>query len=105
MVLKLAYVLQDRADVVHAVKCLTRHMKEPRNRLKRYLTKNKRCVLTCPQQTSDASMQVRGEVPETCSEESARRGDYQARQTLAETRVVFANACRISKRRSWVLRP
>ena len=28
--MKLAYVAQDRVDIVEAVKCLTRHMKEPR---------------------------------------------------------------------------
>ena len=27
--MKLAYVAQDRADIAEAVKCLTRHMKEP----------------------------------------------------------------------------
>ena len=29
--MKLAYVAQDRVDVAEAVKCLTRHMKEPRS--------------------------------------------------------------------------
>ena len=28
---KLAYVAQDRVDIAEAVKCLTRHMKEPRS--------------------------------------------------------------------------
>ena len=28
----LAYVAQDRVDIAEAVKCLTRHMKEPRSR-------------------------------------------------------------------------
>ena len=48
LVMKLAYVAQDRVDVAEAVKCLTRHMKEPRSghmqelkRLGRYLVKNK----------------------------------------------------------------
>ena len=48
LVMKLAYVAQDRVDVAEAVKCLTRHMKEPRSghmqelkRLSRYLVKNR----------------------------------------------------------------
>ena len=47
------------------MKCLTRHVKDPRSghmieikRLVRYLTKNKRCVLTYPRQMSDVSLQV-----------------------------------------------
>ena len=28
--MKLAYVVQDRVDIAEAVKCLARHMKEPR---------------------------------------------------------------------------
>ena len=31
LVMKLAYVAQDRIDTAEAVKCLTRHMKEPRS--------------------------------------------------------------------------
>ena len=31
LVMKLAYVTQDRVDIAEAVKCLTRHMKEPRS--------------------------------------------------------------------------
>ena len=65
LVMKLAYVAQDRVDIAEAVKCLTRHMKEPRSghvqelkRLGRYLVKNKRCVLTCARQTSDETLQV-----------------------------------------------
>ena len=65
LVMKLAYVAQDRVDIAEAVKCLTRHMKEPRSahmqelkRLGRYLVKNRRCVLTCARQTSDATLQV-----------------------------------------------
>ena len=53
LVMKLAYVAQDRIDIAEAVKCLTRHMKEPRSghlqelkRLGRYLMMNNRCVLT-----------------------------------------------------------
>ena len=64
-VMKLAYVAQDRIDIAAAVKCVTRHMKEPRSahmqKLKRlgpYLGKNKRCVLTYARQTSDATLQV-----------------------------------------------
>ena len=65
LVMKLAYVAQDRVDIAEAVKCLTRHMKEPRSghvqelkRLGRYLVKNRRCVLTYARQTSDATLQV-----------------------------------------------
>ena len=46
LVMKLAYVAQDRIDMAEAVKCLTRHVKEPRSahmqepkRLVRYLVK------------------------------------------------------------------
>ena len=65
LVMKLAYVAQDRVDVAEAVKCLTRHMKEPRSghmqelkRLGRYQVKNQRCVLTYARQTSDETLQV-----------------------------------------------
>ena len=65
LVMKLAYVAQDRVDIAEAVKCLTRHMKEPRSghmqelkRLGRYLVKNRRCVLTYARQMSDAMLQV-----------------------------------------------
>ena len=65
LVMKLAYVAQDRVDITEAVKCLTRHMKEPRSghmqelkRLGRYLVKNRRRVLTYAGQTSDATLQV-----------------------------------------------
>ena len=62
--MKLAYVAQDRVDIAEVVKCLARHMKEPRSdmqelkRLGRYLVKNRRCVLTYARQTSDATLQV-----------------------------------------------
>ena len=59
LVMKLAYVAQDRVDIAETVKCLTRHTKEPRsghvqelNRLGRYLVKNRSCVLTYARQTS-----------------------------------------------------
>ena len=65
LVMKLANVARDRIDIAEAVKCLTRHMKEPRNehiqelkRLGPYLVKNRRCVLTYARQTSDATLQV-----------------------------------------------
>ena len=65
LVMKLAYVAQDRVDIAEAVKCLTRHMKEPRSghmqelkRLGRFLVKNRRCVLTYTRQTSAATLQV-----------------------------------------------
>ena len=63
--MKLAYVAQDRGDIAEAVKCLTRHMKEPRSghmqelkRVGRYLVKNRRRVLTYARQMSDATSQV-----------------------------------------------
>ena len=66
LVMMLAYVAQDRIDIAEAVKCLTRHLKEPhgvgtcRNskRLGRFLVKNRRCMLTYARQTSDATLQV-----------------------------------------------
>ena len=65
LVMKLAYVAQDRVDIAGAVKCLTRHMEESRSghmqelkRLGRYLVKNRRCVLTYARQTSEATLQV-----------------------------------------------
>ena len=61
--MKLTY--QDRVDIAEAVKCLTRHMREPWSghtqelkRLGRYLVKNRRCVLRYALQTSDATLQV-----------------------------------------------
>ena len=57
LVMKLAFVAQERVDIDEAVKCLTRHMKEPRSghmqelkRLGRFVV-NRRCVLTCARQT------------------------------------------------------
>ena len=58
LVMKLVYVAQDRVDfAAEAVKCLARHMKEPRSghmqelkRLGRYLTKNRRYALTFARQ-------------------------------------------------------
>ena len=48
LVVKLADVAQDRVDIAEAVKCLTRHMKEPRSghmqelkSMGRYLVKNR----------------------------------------------------------------
>ena len=63
MVMKLAYVAEVRIDIAEAVKCLTRHMIEPRSgqelkRLGRCLVTNRRCVLTYARQTSDATLQV-----------------------------------------------
>ena len=65
LVMKLAYVAQETADIAETVNCLKRHMKEPRSghmseltRLEWYLTKNKRDVLTFPRQTSEATLQV-----------------------------------------------
>ena len=65
LVMKLAYVAQDRVDIAEAVKCLTRHMKEPRSAHKqefmtlgRYLVRNRRCVLTFARQSPEATLQV-----------------------------------------------
>ena len=83
LVMKLAYVAQDRVDIAEAVKCLTRHMKEPRSghmqelkRLGRYLVKNRRCVLTYARQTSDATLQVHvdSDCHQMCSAGRARQG-------------------------------
>ena len=64
-VMKLACVAQDRIDIAEAVTCLTRHMTEPRSairqkikRLGRFLVKNRRYVLTCARQTSEATLHV-----------------------------------------------
>ena len=82
LVVKLAYVVQDRVDIAEAVKCLTRHMKEPRSghmqelkRLGRYLVKDKRCVLTYARLTSDETLQVHGTLIglEICLEGRARQ--------------------------------
>ena len=103
LVMKLAYVAQDRVDIAEAVKCLTRHMKEPRSghmqelrRLGRYLVKNRRCVLTYARLTSDTTLQVH--VDSGCAGELlgrksttgviVRRGEH-----LLRTRVMFADAC------------
>ena len=65
LVMKLAYVAQDRIDTAEAVKCLTRHMKEPRSAhmqelkgLGRYLVRKRRCVLTYARQSPEATLQV-----------------------------------------------
>ena len=103
LVLKLAYVAQDR------VKCLTRHMKEPRSghmqelkRLGRYLVKKRRCVLTYARQTSDETLQVHVDSDwagdllgrKSTTGVIVRRGKFVA------THVMFAEACCIIKRRS-----
>ena len=63
--MKLAYVAQDRVDIAEAMKCLTRHMKEPRSghmqelrRLGRFLVKNRRCVLTYARHVGSEARQV-----------------------------------------------
>ena len=61
LVMKLAYVPQDRVDIAEAVKSLTRpgsgHMQELK-RLCRFLVKNRICELTYARQTSEATLQV-----------------------------------------------
>ena len=114
LVIQLAYVAQDRVAMAEAVKCLTRHMKEPRSghmqelkRLGRFLVENRSCVLTYARQTSDATLQVHvdSEWPgdllgrKSTTEVIVRRGRH-----LFETHVMFANACCIIKRRSRALR-
>ena len=100
LVMKLAYVAQDRIDIAEAVKCLTRHMKEPRSghmqelkRLGRYLVKNTRCVLTCVRQTSDATLQVH--VDSDWAGDLLRRGKHLLRHMSC-----FADACCTIKRRN-----
>ena len=65
LVTKVAYVAQDRVDIAEEVKCLTRHMKEPRSghmqdlkRLGRHLARNRRCVLANARQSPEATLQV-----------------------------------------------
>ena len=65
LVMKLAYVAQDRVDIAEAKKCLAKHMKEPRSgqlqelkRSGRYLVKNRRCLLAYARQTPGATLQL-----------------------------------------------
>ena len=110
MVVKLAYVAQDRVDFAEAVKCLTRHMKVPRSghmqelkRLGRYLVKNRRCVLTYARQSSDATLQVHVDSDwagdllgrKSTTGVIVRRGKH-----FVATHVTFADACCIVKWRS-----
>ena len=114
MVMQLAYVAQERVDIAEAVKCLTRHMKEPRSghmkeirRKGRYLVKNRRCMLTYARQTSDATLQVH--VGPDCAGDLlgrksttgviVRRGKHLLRHMSC-----FASACCTIKRRCRVLR-
>ena len=99
LVMKLAYVAQDRVDTAEAVKCRTRHMKEPRSGhmqelkgLGRYLVKNRRCVLTYARQTSDATLRVHVDsdwAGEFAWKEEHDRSDREKRQTFVATRVMF----------------
>ena len=92
-----------------AVKCLTRHKKEPRSghmqelkRLGRYLVKNRRCVLTYARQTSGATLQVHVDsdwVGDLLGRQNDK-GDCQERQTFVATHVMVVDACCIVKRRS-----
>ena len=103
-------LLKTEFDIAEAVKCLTRHMKEPRSghmqelkRLGRYLVKNKRCVLTYARQTSDETLQVHVDsdwAGEFAWKEEHDRRDREKRQTFVATHVMFADACCIIKRRS-----
>ena len=102
LVMKLAYVAQDRVDIAEAAKCLTRHMREPRSghmqelkRLGRYLVKNSRCVLTYARQTSDATLRRR-----FARKKEHDREDCEKRHTLGATHAMFADACCVIKRRS-----
>ena len=85
LVMKLAYVAQDRIDIAEAVKCLTRLMKEPRSahmhklkRLCRYLVKNKSCILTYARQTSDATLQVLVDCLQTLVALASGKAEYYA---------------------------
>ena len=99
LVMKLAYVAQDRIDIAEAVKCLTRHMEEPRSghmqelkRLGRYPVNNRRCVSTYARQTSDATLQVHVNADwagDLLGRKEHNRSDCQERQTLVETHVMF----------------
>ena len=84
LVMKLAYVAQDRVDTAEAVKCLTRHMKEPRSahmqqlkRLGRYLVKKQEmrvdvCTTDVRSNVCRCMWTLLGLV--ICSEERARQG-------------------------------
>ena len=108
--MKLTYVAQDRVDIAKAVKCLTRHMKEPRSghmqelkRLGRYLVKNRRCVLTYARQTSGASFQMHVNSDwgwRFAWKEEHDRRDREKRQTFVATHVMFADAYCVIKERS-----
>ena len=62
LVMKLAHVALDRVDIAEAVNCLTKHERATKWTYVRsqdvgsVMTKNKRCVLTYPRQTSEASL-------------------------------------------------
>ena len=100
----------DSIDIAETVKCLTKHITEPRSghviefkRLGRYLMKNKKMHVDLPT-TSVGSV-----VASACGFRLGRRLAWKKEhdglivrrgKTLAETHVVFANACCFIKRRS-----
>ena len=99
LVMKLAYVAEDRIDIAEAVKCLTSHMKEPRSGHMQEL----KCVLTCARQTSDETLQVHVDsdwAGDLLGRKSTTGVIVKKRQTFVETHVMFADACCIIKRRS-----
>ena len=72
-------------------------------RLGRYLVKNRRCELMYSRQNVGSNVSVQVPVDSDWAGDSLgerEQGDCQERQTLAETHVMFANACCIVKRRS-----
>ena len=67
------------------------------------LVKNRRCVLTYARHTSEATLQVHADsdwAGDLFGRKEHERGDCQERQPLAETHIMFANACCVIKRRS-----
>ena len=59
------------------------------------MVKSRRCVLTYARQTSEATLQVHVDsdwAEDLLGRRGNDRGDFQTRQTLAETHVMLANA-------------
>ena len=107
LVMKLAYVAQDRVDIAEAVKCLTRHMKEPRSahkqelmRLGRHLVRNRRCVLTFARQSPEATLQVHVD-SDSAGDQFGRKSTTGViiRRGKHLLRHMFADACCIVERR------
>ena len=111
LVMKLAKVAQDRVDIAEAVKCLTRHVKEPRSGHMQELTQKIRSILGEEEEmrVDVCTTNVRCHVAGACGlrlgcrfawKEEHDRRDREKRRTLVATHVMFADACCIVKWRS-----